>query len=165
MTLHVELDSFAEETKRHTGGQLAYISRLENKTHVTSANPATGIVVSASTKLSLDETRKALADQGMQVSNGAWESTGSRASDSLGELPFIAAIAYKSSEEMPGIWVDAFEDQPSPATALKAIYDEFRETGEVGDISFEEFVRLANPNIAILHPADIERFLEKEGEC
>lgn len=165
MTLHVELDSFAEETKRHTGGQLAYISRLENKTHVTSANPTTGIVVSASTKLSLEETRKTLADQGMQVSHGAWESTVSRASDSLGELPFIAAIAYKSSEEMPGIWVDAFEDQPSPATALKAIYDEFRETGEVGDISFEEFVRLANPNIAILHPADIERFLEKSGEC
>lgn len=165
MTLHVELDSFAEETKRHTGEQLAYISRLENKTHVTSANPATGIVVSATTKLSMDETRKSLTDQGLKVIHGVWESTGSRASDGLGELPYIAAIAYKSSEDIPGIWVDAFEDQPSPATALKAIYDEFRETGEVGDISFEEFVRLANPNIAILHPTDIERFLDKHGDC
>lgn len=165
MTLHVELESFAAETKRHTGGQLAYISRFENKTHVTSASPASKTIVSASTKLSLEETKLMLMDQGLEVVHGTWQEGGSASGDSLGQLPYIAAIAYKSGEEMPGIWVDVFADPPSPAIALKSIYDEFRETGEVGDISFEEFVRLANPNIAILNPGDIERFLNQKSDC
>lgn len=165
MTLHVDLESFAAETKRHTGGQLAYISRMENKTHVTSASPTSKIVVSASTKLSLEETKLMLNEQGLEVVHGVWEEAGSTSADSLGQLPYIAAIAYKSGEEMPGIWVDVFTDPPSPAIALKGIYDEFRETGEVGDISFEEFVRLANPNIAILNPNDIERFLGRKNDC
>lgn len=165
MTLHVELESFAAETKRHTGGQLAYISRFENKTHVTAASASSKIIVSASTKLSLEETKLLLTEQGLEVAHGAWEDGSSTEADSLGQLPYIAAIAYKSGEEMPGIWVDVFGDPPSPAIALKAIYDEFRETGEVGDISFEEFVRLANPNIAILNPGDIERFLNQKGDC
>lgn len=165
MTLHVDLESFAAETKRHTGGQLAYISRMENKTHVTAASPATKIVVSASTKLSLEETKLMLKEQGLEVVQGVWDEAGSASADSLGQLPYIAAIAYKSGEEMPGIWVDAYSEPPSPATALKGIYDEFRETGEVGDISFEEFVRLANPNIAILQPTDIERFLGQKSDC
>ena len=71
-----------------------------------------------------------------------------------------------SERLMPGVWVDAYSEQPSAAMALKGLYDEFRSTGEVGEISFEEFVRLALPNVVIVSPLEIEKFIEsKEPDC
>ncbi len=165
MTLHVDFENFASETKRHTGAQLAYISKFENKSHVTAASIDTKVIVSASTKLSLEEAKLLLTEQGMDIRSGTWEDGSSANIDELGVLPYVAAISYKSGEEMPGLWVDVSAEAPTPATALKAIYDEFRETGEIGDISFEEFVRLANANITILSPTDIERFLNQKSDC
>jgi hypothetical protein len=165
MTLHVDFEHFAETAKRHLTSPFAYVSRLENRTHVTAADPATNLIISASSKLGLEEAKESLAASGIQIGTGGWSESSHGTSDSLGELPYIGVVAYKSSDEMPGVWVDAFPDPPTPATVLKAIYDEFRETGEVGDMSFEEFVRLANPNVIIASPTDLERFLSDKNGC
>ena len=103
--------------------------------------------------------------KGMEVAHGGWSHNVAGISDSLGELPYIAAIAYKSSDEMPGLWVDAFSETPTVAVAIKALYDEFRDTGEIGDISLEEFVRVANPNVTIVGPNELERFLAAKSPC
>jgi hypothetical protein len=165
MTLHVEFEQFAEAAKRHLKSPYAYISRFENRTHVTAADPIANVMVSASSKLSPEEAKQALIGAGIEVGHGGWAESSHGVSDSLGELPYVAAVAYKSAEEMPGLWIDAFLDAPTPATVLKSIYDEFRQTGEVGDMSFEEFIRLANPNVVIVSPPEMERFLSEKNGC
>lgn len=165
MTLHVEFDAFADEARRHFKEPVAYVSRIENRTHVSAADPATGMVVSASSGLSLGEAKSQLASQGLDVRHGAWSPGSSGQGDSLGDLPYVAAIAYRSGDEMPGVWVDAFADPPTSAVAIKSLYDEFTRTGEIGEMSLEEFVRLANPNVAIVTPGELERYLCEKGNC
>jgi hypothetical protein len=48
---------------------------------------------------------------------------------------------------------------------LKAMYDEFRATGEVDEVPFEEFVQLANATVVIVSPVEIESFLKQKEEC
>ena len=165
MTLHVDFDRFAEEAKRHLKNPVAYISRVENRTHVTAADPATGVLLSASASLSLEDAKNQLVARGMEVAHGGWSQGGGAVTDSLGELPYIAAVAYRSADEMPGLWVDAFPEAPTSAMAIKGLYDEFRDTGEIGELTLEEFVRMASPNVTILGPADIERFLNTKMPC
>lgn len=165
MTLHVEFDRFSDEAKRHLKNPVAYLARLENRTHATAADPAGGVLISASSNLSMEDAKNLLVAKGMEVAHGGWSHNVAGISDSLGELPYIAAIAYKSSDEMPGLWVDAFSETPTVAVAIKALYDEFRDTGEIGDISLEEFVRVANPNVTIVGPGELERFLAAKSPC
>ena len=163
MTLHVDFDHFVEAVQRHAKGAIVYAARLENRTHLTAADPAANVIISSSTKSNLDEAKALLTTSGLDVRHGGWEEHSRGPGDSLGELPYVAAVSYKSGDELPGVWIDAYGEPPSPATVLKAIYDEFRETGEVGNMSFEEFVRLANPNVAIASPSDLERYLGEKG--
>jgi hypothetical protein len=165
MTLHVDFDHFVEACERHLKSTVVYVSRFENKTHVTAADPALQLIISASTKQSTDEVRQALAKTNLEVRTGGWTEGSTGPSDSLGELPYITAISYRTNEDMPGIWVDAYSDPPTPAIALKAIYEEFRETGEIGEMAFEEFVRLANPNVAVVTPTELERFISDKNGC
>lgn len=165
MTLHVEFENFADAVKSHLGNAKAYIGRRENRTHVSAADPKSNTLISASTSLNMADASKLLEKSGMSVEHGGWSEAAGGATDALGELPYVAAVAYKSSEDMPGLWMDAYEIPPTPAVVLKAIYDEFRQTGEVGDMTFEEFIRLASPNVAIVGPTEIERFLSDKAAC
>jgi len=165
MTLHVDFDRFADEAKRYVKNPVAYLSRLENRTHATSADPAAGVLISASASITMEEAKAKLTAQGLEVAHGGWSQGMVGASDSLGELPYVAAIAYKSSDEMPGLWVDAFAEAPSAAVAIKALYDEFKETGEIAELTLEEFVRVASPNVTIVSPGDLERFLDAKSPC
>lgn len=99
----------------------------------------------------------------MTIHRGSW-SQGTDLPDreiSISEA-YVAAIAYQSSEHKPGIWVDAFPSLPTQVQALRALFDEFRATGEIAEVSFEEFVRLANPNVVIVGPAEIHSFLTQK---
>jgi hypothetical protein len=48
---------------------------------------------------------------------------------------------------------------------LKSLFDEFRDTGELDEISFEEFVRQANPNVVIVSPSELQSFLTQKDGC
>lgn len=165
MILHVEFEHFAAAVKRHMKTPHAYVSRLESKTHVSAADPLANVLVSASTSLGMEEAQQKLVASGLETSHGGWAEGGHGPSDSLGELPFVVAVGYKSGDEMPGVWLDAYAEVPTPAIVLKSIYDEFRQTGEIGDLAFEEFVRIASPNVVIVSPPEMERFLADKREC
>lgn len=165
MNLHVDFDRFAEEARRHVKNPVAYIGRLENRTHVTAADPAAGVLVSTLANLSIEDAKNALTSKGLEVVHGSWSQGAAVDADLIGELPYIAAVAYRSSDEMPGLWVDAYPEAPSSAMAIKALYDEFRDNGEIGELTLEEFVRLASPNVAIVSPADLERYMSAKNPC
>lgn len=159
MTLQVDFDQFADAVQRHTKTQHAYLSRHEGRTLVSVADPATNLIIAAISKFEIEETQATLKAAGFTCSKGAWHE-GHDIHASASDSVYISAVAYASGDEMPGVWVDAHAEMPTQAMVLKALYEEFRQTGEVGEISFEEFVRQANPNVVIVSPKQIESFLE-----
>ncbi|MCC7229540.1 MAG: hypothetical protein IT203_04035 [Fimbriimonadaceae bacterium] len=166
MTLHVDFDQFAATVKRLIAEPLVFVARRDHRTCITASDPAKQMLIFSQTKLSIEDAEGVLQKDGMEVRHGYWTEGEPCDPREDGHHVHVAAVSYRSGEDMPGIWVDAYSDLPSTAMVLKALFDEFKETGEVGDLPFEEFVRIANPNVVIVSPVELERFLEsKENNC
>jgi len=166
MTLQVAFDQFAETVKRLLKHEEAYVAAHTIGSIATSAKPSGDVVVAAITKLNPDAAGDALKEAGMAVFNGTWLTPEEMMTPEINPTEtYIAAISYRSSSDKAGIWVDAYPTLPTQVTALKAMYEELRQTGEMGDVSFEEFVQLSNPNVVIVTPAEIESFLKQKEEC
>src|SRR5579863_5202455 len=164
MTLRVPYSDFAAAATRFEVRE-AYILARRGGTEVSSVMKTTGRILFSLTEMELEAVREDLTKKGLHVFDGAWsidppdEELNHTASEK-----FIAAVSYISSETTPGVWVDAYPWQPTQVQVLRALYDEFRETGEVGEIPFEEFIRLASPNVAIVSPLEIEGFVDTKVE-
>jgi len=165
MTLRVPYSDFAAAATRFEVRE-AYVLAKTGVTEVSSVMKASGRILFSRTDMPLDAVREDLTKKGLHVFDGAW-SIDPPEEDvrHAGEEIFVAAVAYVSSETMPGIWIDAYAWQPTEVQVLRALYDEFRETGEVAEIPFEEFIRLASPNVAIVSPHEIEGLVETKGDC
>ena len=105
-----------------------------------------------------------LIESGLEVFEGEWSEDRTEASEEEPAL-YVAAIAYRSKERAPGLWVDAFESPPIQGQVLKALYDEFLENGEIQDVSFEEFVRISEPTVVIVSPEDLSAFARSKEGC
>lgn len=160
MVLTVPFEGFAEAMKSLPGARVAYVSTLGSRTVATACDPSSGASVRAFATMPLSEARAALESAGVTVRDGTW---GDRPDDP-GPL-WVAAVAYKSEENSPGLWVDTYEAKPTTGQVLAELYEEFRETGEVGDVSMEEFIRLADPNVVILSPEEQAEFARRGGRC
>jgi hypothetical protein len=163
MTLRVPYSDFAAAATRFEVRE-AYILQKRGGTEVTSVTKDSGRILFSRTELTLEEAREDLTKKGLHVFDGAWSLDPPEEDAGRCEDTFIAAVSYVSSEAMPGIWVDAYPWQPTQVQVLRALYDEFRDTGEVGEVPFEEFIRLASPNVAIVSPLEIEGFVESKVE-
>jgi len=123
-------------------------------------------VVGSTLRGTSGEVRRKLELAGFEVFEGEWGEAGEWPSDRMVEEPiYIAAIAYRSRERTPGLWVDAYPALPTNATALRTFYDELSTNGEILEISFEEFVRAANPNVVILGPNELQNFVKDKAGC
>lgn len=161
MTLRVDLENFPAAVRRHLGQGPVYVCALGPGSVVTAGDPKTGTVVFAHTRRSVDDTQAILIGAGFEVEHGRWMTDGGE--EDFPPTPYVAAVAYKSREGVSGVWVDAFLDVPSQTRVLRAMYDELRTTGEVGDVSFDTFVRLAAPTVAVVSPEDLAKFAEQKG--
>ena len=155
MVLTVPFEGFVEALRAHSGAKVAYVASLGGRTGVTALDQATGILVRSSTSLGVQEARQTLEGSGVTVREGAWGRS----------AQWVAAVAYKSAEETPGLWVDTYETKPTTGQVLAELYEEFRETGEVGDVSLEEFIRLADPNVVLLSPEEQAEFAQRGHGC
>lgn len=167
MTLHVSLEQFTETAKRVLGHGDAYIHTSHHGTSITAVHQTLDRIVSCWTPLSVNDVRKRLEKEGVKLFDGVWAHDGEIPSG-YSELAsvHIAAVSYRGEGEQPGVWIDAFEAQPTQVQVLKGLYEEFKSTGEMPEVSFEEFVRLAKPNVVIASPAEIAGYLEaKEPGC
>ena len=161
MTLRVPYSDFAAAATRFEARE-AYILARKGGTEVSAVMKSSGQILFSRTELPLDEVRLDLTNKGLHVFDGAWSLDPPEEETTRCEETFIAAVSYVSSEAMPGIWIDAYPWQPTQVQVLRALYDEFRDTGEVGEVPFEEFIRLASPNVAIVSPHEIEGFVESK---
>jgi hypothetical protein len=74
---------------------------------------------------------------------------------------YVGGISYRTDGESPGIWIDAYRQQPTHAHVLRSMYAELTDTGEMPSVSFEEFVRLANPTVVVSSPTELKAFATK----
>lgn len=160
MLLRVELNDFADAVDRFVGRRLAVIAKRADAVVATAAAPEKHTVVAASSSKPMNEVEDYLKQAGFELARGEW-----RDGDALllgiesDSDAYVAAVAYKSREEMPGLWMDAFPHEPTTGEVLKALYDDFAATGDLEDVPFEEFVRVAHPNVVVLSPDDVAKFL------
>ncbi|MFI5386541.1 MAG: hypothetical protein ACHQ50_10525 [Fimbriimonadales bacterium] len=166
MTLQVTFDQFAETVKRLLNQQEAYVSQHAMGTLVTAAKPEKTVVVAALVSQSPEAVTAMLKERGMSVFDGTWLTPEEVLAPAAGlAQTYVAAVSYRSGAEKAGVWVDAYPALPTQVTVLKTMYEEFRQTGEVDDVAFEEFVQLANPNVVIVTPTELESFLRQKEEC
>lgn len=154
MTLHVPIEDFAATVKRVLGHQEAFLHLLGRGTLATAGGK--DMVVAARSKSNPDDVKKQLEALGMSIYRGSWLEYGL---EELGMQPlYVGAVAYKSDDERPGLWLDAYEQPVTPIQVLRAMYEEFVQTGELHDVDFESFMRMANANVVVLSPEDLEKF-------
>lgn len=160
-SLRVEFDRLSEEARARAPGEAIYLDASGN--HVLASVGAPDLVIWAVTELSRHECLSRLEEEGFAVREGCWMSDADALATERGPMPWVVAVAYASAKGRPGLWVDATAEEPSQADVLRTMYEEFRETGDVADVTIEEFIRAANPNVVILSPDEVRRFAERKG--
>jgi hypothetical protein len=164
MTLRVPYGDFAAAAVRFHIAE-AYVCAHAGATEVTGMMKETGRILFARTDVAMDTVRAELTEKGIKVFDGIWSAETPELEERMGTgETYIAAVAYHSEDAMPGVWIDAYPFQPSPVQVLRALYDEFRDTGELADVPFEEFVRLGTPNVVISGPKEIEGYAAAKSE-
>lgn len=166
MILHVEFDQFAPTVERLLHAKEAYIRHHGGTTVVSAAQPDKHAVVASSVRETVEHVRSRLEKEGFEVHEGEWTDAGESPADRLGDRQcYIAAVSYVSREKMPGLWLDAYPAEPVTGSVLRAFYDELEGNGEIAEVSFEEFIRLANPNVVIIGPSEIQSYLNDKENC
>jgi len=166
MVLTVPFEEFAEIASKRLGVREAFVTSRNGRTLITAGEPAKSTVLATWVDKKPADVRKELMGSGLSVHTGAWSLDLDSAPHEVEiETVYVAGVAYKSAESKPGIWMDAYSEQPNEATVLRSMFEEFCETGEIADVSFEEFVRLANPNVVILTPDQVKDFIRKKTGC
>lgn len=154
MVLRVATEDFPEAVRRYAQTGEVFISESSGTTTMSAVAPETGVIVTASSDLSVPEVKKLLAAADLSVKEGEWTRHA--------EVPtldlFVVAVSYRSKDPSPGLWVSAYHRQPTVMDVLRAVYDEFVETGEASKASFEHFLNSAKPNVLILSPDELRAF-------
>ena len=155
MTLEVPFEGFVEAVKRMGAALPAFTTPENGGTRLSAADPSKGLRIVAFSPQDPDPVAEILRAKGLESVAGRWIPDDAPAA--TGDV-HIAAVAYRTEGSQPGLWVDAFPEAPTTVQAIRALYDEFRESGEVAEVAFEEFMRLAEPTVVILGPADMRGF-------
>lgn len=165
MTLQVSFEEFGGTAKRLTGASEAYVAAHEAGAIVTAGSPEKSLVLAALTPLSPGAAQSELESQGLNVFPGHWLTEEPIAAPNAPPTQFyVAAVGYRSSEDRPGVWVDAYDELPTQVGVLKAMYEEFRATGQVDEVGFDEFVQMAACNVIIVSPTELESYRRAKEE-
>ena len=163
VTLVVDYGEFADAVKRYgEAEQCVMYKRVGDSVHLTYVCPNSGVLVVSFFVGSDEEAKRDLEAAGFCVTKGTWvtEASLEHLSQVVGDA-YIVGVSYETRHG-PGLWLDAFPTPPSEGTVLRAVFDEFVSEGQLGEDNFEEFLREARPQVRILAPNDIERFLEQK---
>lgn len=166
LMLSVGLDPFIAECKRRLPNDAAYLHVEGGHAHLTAADVRHRVLLSCRVNLSEKEVRAKLADAKIECRTGQWNaSTGSdSATNGTTEAAYIAAVAYRSHDAKPGLWVDAYAAEPTAQEVLTNFFREMEENAEISaTVSFEDFLRLANPNVVIVRPEELRYHLDQKN--
>ncbi|MBL8086511.1 MAG: hypothetical protein JNM85_00390 [Chthonomonas sp.] len=155
ITLEVSLEQFVIELKERMPKERAYLREHGGVVLLTASRAETGMILRAQSGLARAELDAKLLAAGITVEHGAWSDGAlDDSTQDLGTV-HVAAVGYESGERRAGVWMDAYPKEPTVQEVLNNLYDEFMENGEVAEVSFEDFLRIAQPNVVILSPDQI----------
>lgn len=163
MVLNVPLETFGETAQRVLDGcRDVYLAVHDHHTLVTASKPGLPVIASV-TDMPPDKAKALLKKQGLTIYDGRWNTEFSleHDGDDLGDV-HIAGVAYHTESGPPGIWIDAYSSTPTPVQVLKTMYEEMIGTGEMTEVSFEEFVRLSEANVVVISPSELKGFLTQK---
>lgn len=165
MTLHLAtLEEFADAVRRILGTHDAYFVGRNGGTLLTAVKESHSHMVQCWVNTSPEKVREELAKRDIVTHPGRWSLSMEPEQDDPGHTEaFIAAVAYKSGEDTPGVWLDPYRTLPTSIQVIQNLYNEFRSTGELGEVSLEEFINKAHPNVVILRPHQIADLLKDKG--
>lgn len=147
MILTVPYEGFTEAVTRTINGKVIYVGSSGRYTVLTAGDVASGTLVRSDTLASKEEATAALRQAGFVVIEGVWRDKGIEQSGL-----WVAAVAYRSTGETPGLWIETYDSEPTKGQVITDMYDEFCTNGEIEDIALDDFVRAARANIVILSP-------------
>lgn len=162
MILRVPFEGFASAVERVLGIRDVYVTGHFEGALVSAGDPGKGTIVQAVSRLKPDDTVSALEELGFAAFEGRWGADQDLEMATSSTESFVAAVAYQSGDGRPGLWLDAFPTLPTQLQVLRTLFDEFRQTGELPEVVFDDFVRLAKPNVIILAPSDVRSFLSQK---
>src|SRR5436305_4219690 len=137
MILTVPFDEFPAAVKRASGSEV-YVSEHGENTLVTAFDKSRGAILLATSEQPVEAVKAQLESLRLEVFSGRWSAESIELESRNGAHDaYIAAVAYRSRDSMPGLWMDAFGTVPTPQIVLRSMYDEFRENDEIGDVSYE----------------------------
>lgn len=155
MTLRVPFEQFSETVRRVVGTDEAYVVPTENGCICTAFDVAKRVRVLTKESGPAKAVKEKLEKSGMKIRPGYWAEGDEDVPEPAPPIPFVAAVSYDATNHHPGVWIDAYDTLPTAAQVLRAMFDEFSDTGELQEVSFEEFVRLAKPNVVIVTPSEL----------
>lgn len=162
LTLEVHFHQFHDEIQHRCKGERVYISEIKRRVICSCFESKTGVLVRCETTDPIVEVEKKLGALGHEIARGYWSrSEEENIHESFDDL-YLAGVAYVSAESKPGIWLDAYSEEPTVHQVLTRLFDEFRENGEVADVNFEDFMQLAMPNVVLLKPDEIRYHLDNK---
>lgn len=164
MTLVVDYPSFVPAVQRYGQGadDCIYMKRAGDSILLSYVNPTSGIQVLAYGIGKEEDIVARLDAEGLCVAKGLWvtEASLEHLAQASNET-YIAAVSYETRRG-PGIWVDAYATPPSEGSVLRAIFEEFVSEGLLDERAFETFLAEARPQVRILDPDDIQRFIKQK---
>ncbi len=145
--------------------------------HVSYANPQEDLLIVAEMLIGgrqeADDFAHKLKQDGFKVFDGAWTMGSGTALGAAASAPagpssgpdsdfWIGAVAYKSAEDEPGVWVDVFVAQPTEEVVLKAMFDEFVRSGDLAESHYQDFLAEATPTVQVISARDVKSWLAKK---
>src|SRR3954465_15796591 len=88
---------------------------LHNKhTAISAVDLKKNVLVTSTSDLSVADVKSQLESTGLHVFAGQWSDQDSMQKQNGAPDAFIVAVAFRSREAMPGLWIDAFPTMPTP---------------------------------------------------
>lgn len=179
MYLVVHVDDFGEAIRRHdpnSSSRVAYYNRTRlpgagEVVHLTYGVPGSDVIVFAETLIGdeddFSDITHGLKQNGIETKHGHWtDRLGQAGAEQPSGGParfWVGVVAYRSSDEEPGVWMDAFLGEPSDDAVLRAMFDEFVKSGDLAGASYDDFVSDAAPTVQIVASTELAGWLRQKG--
>jgi hypothetical protein len=163
MVLKVPLEDLPETMSQLGIAGPVFVAGLGGRSLVSVAHPEQSFVIHADSADVVDKVKSWLAEKGLTALNGCWSPDGAEMMLPASSF-WITAIAYRSHDDKPGLWVDAQAFKSSAGEALSKMFEEFRASGELDGMTIEDFIERCDPNVIILDPGEQAHFAA-EAPC
>lgn len=162
MTLRVPIEEFAAAARDVIGTDRAYAQEGAGGTSLSAGSSGSSAILLCADPRPLSAIRPELEKEGIKVFRGQWSLDGAA---EIIAIPYVTAVAYRTGGERPGVWLDAHSDSRPSGAVLQACYDDFVASGEIRDVTFEQFLEAAAPTVVEVAPESLVGFVRDHAPC